>query len=245
MVGAIHVEASNWPEDNHWVLEVADGDPIIVGVIGNLRAEEDDFAKQIERLAANPLFRGIRYGRLWGYDLSKQVDNPAFIDAMKLMAQAGLVLDSANPNLDLVQGWLTLTDRVPDLTLIIDHLPYFDPPPDQQAEYERLLGILSERPQVFVKLSEVIHRVEGQVSKDLATHRPRLDLLFDLFGEDQVIFGSDWPNSDGVATIEEVFAIVRAFFATKPRDVAEKYFWKNSVRAYRWIRRAPNQPETT
>src|SRR5687767_1441904 len=36
IAGAIVVEASPWIEDNLWVLEVAQTDPIIVGVIGNL-----------------------------------------------------------------------------------------------------------------------------------------------------------------------------------------------------------------
>jgi len=57
-----------------------------------------------------------------------------------------------------------------------------------------------------------------------------------------VIFGSDWPNSDGVAPVDKVFAIAREYFATRPRTEAEKYFWRNSVAAYKWIRRDPSQP---
>jgi len=36
VVGAIKVEASPWIEDNLWVLEVAQKDPLIVGGVGNL-----------------------------------------------------------------------------------------------------------------------------------------------------------------------------------------------------------------
>src|SRR5664279_768305 len=36
VVGAVVVEASPWVEDNHWVLDVAKDNPIIVGFIGNL-----------------------------------------------------------------------------------------------------------------------------------------------------------------------------------------------------------------
>ena len=63
-----------------------------------------------------------------------------------------------------------------------------------------------------------------------------------VFGEDRVIFGSDWPNSDGVAPVDKVFAIAKEYFATRPRREAEKYFWKNSIAAYKWIRRDPSQP---
>jgi len=35
---------------------------------------------------------------------------------------------------------------------------------------------------------------------------------------------------------------VREFFQTQPQRVAEKYFWKNSLAAYKWIKRDPMQP---
>jgi len=45
-----------------------------------------------------------------------------------------------------------------------------------------------------------------------------------------------------VAPVEKVFAVAKEYFRTKPREVAEKYFWKNSVAAYKWVRRDPSQP---
>src|SRR5688500_11550278 len=43
IVGAIKVEASPWVEDNLWVLEVAERDTIVVGVVGNLEPDKPDF----------------------------------------------------------------------------------------------------------------------------------------------------------------------------------------------------------
>jgi hypothetical protein len=34
----------------------------------------------------------------------------------------------------------------------------------------------------------------------------------------------------------------KAYGASDWRAAAEKYFWKNSVAAYKWIKRAPEQP---
>jgi predicted TIM-barrel fold metal-dependent hydrolase len=93
-----------------------------------------------------------------------------------------------------------------------------------------------------VKLSAILRRVNGEVSTDLSTYRPRLDMLVDTFGEDRILFGSDWPNSDGVAPIDQVFRIAKEYFATKPRSVAEKYFWKNSIGVYKWVKREGSQP---
>jgi L-fucono-1,5-lactonase len=242
IVGAIKVEASPWVEDNLWVLEVAERDPIIVGVVGNLEPDKPDFAEMLDRYHKNRLFRGIRYGNLWGRDITKQAENPAFIDGLKRLQQADLVLDTANPRVELLQAFVTITDRVPDLRVVLDHLPSLEPTADNRKAYEAALDQLQQRPKVFVKLSAVIHRVNGKVATDLAPYRDRLEQLIGRFGEDRILFGSDWPNSDGVAPLDKVVGVVREFFQTKPREVAEKYFWKNSLAAYKWLKRDPSQP---
>lgn len=241
-VGAIKVEASPWVEDNLWVLEVAQRDTIIVGVIGNLEPDKPEFKEYLDRYRKHPLFRGIRYGNLWGRDVGAQADNPVFIDGMKLLADADLVLDTANPRMPLLQAMLKIGDKVPNLRIVLDHLPNFEPTEAERPAYDAALRAFAMRPQVYVKLSSIIHRVNGEVSTDLAAYRARLDRLMDTFGEDRIIFGSDWPNSDGVAPIDQVFRIAKEYFASKPRAVAEKYFWKNSVAAYKWIKREPSQP---
>jgi len=38
-------------------------------------------------------------------------------------------------------------------------------------------------------------------------------------------------------------ALVREFFLSKGQVAAEKYFWKNSVAAYKWVKRSPSQPQ--
>ena len=242
IVGAIHVEASPWIEDNLWVLQVAQTDTVVVGVIGNLEPDKPEFAEYLERYHKNPLFLGIRYGNLWGRDFTKQAGNPAFIGGLKLLAQAGLTLDTANPRVDLLEGIVRATDQVPNLRVVLDHLPGLDPTEAERPAYEKVVAEIGKRPQIYVKLSSVAHRINGQVSLDVNTYRSRLDYLIGVFGEDRIIFGSDYPNSDGVAPVDKVVGVVKAYFSTKPRSLQEKYFWKNSVTAYHWVKREPRQP---
>jgi predicted TIM-barrel fold metal-dependent hydrolase len=236
------VEASPWVEDNLWALEVAQRDTIIVGVVGNLEPDKPEFAEYFDRYRKHPLFRGIRYGNLWGRDIEKQAENPVFIAGLTLLAGADLVLDTANPRLTLLQSMLKVSDRVPSLRIVLDHLPNYAPPPAERAGYEAALREFAKRPQVYVKLSAILRRIDGAVSTDVSSYRDTLDLLVGTFGEDRILFGSDWPNSDGVAPIDQVFRIAKEYFASRPRQVAEKYFWRNSIAAYKWMKREPAQP---
>ena len=97
-----------------------------------------------------------------------------------------------------------------------------------------MLNDLHHRTNVFVKLSGLIHRVSGKIVKDLEVHRPGLDRLIEVFGDDRILFGSDWPNSDRAAPLHEVVGIAKEYFADKPRELQEKYFWKNALAAYKW-----------
>ena len=89
----------------------------------------------------------------------------------------------------------------------------------------------------------MLRTVDGRVPTDLNFYRATLDELYGIFGQDRLLFGSDWPNSDRWAAYPQVLGIVREYFNAKGPAVAEKYFWKNSVAAYRWVRRDAGQPQ--
>jgi predicted TIM-barrel fold metal-dependent hydrolase len=245
IVGAIEIEASPWIEDNLWVLQVEEPDSMMVGTIGDLQPDKPEFKEYLDRYHKNRLFLGIRYGNLWGYDLVKQVANPAFVEGVKLMQQADLALDTANPRPDLIEAVLRLTDNVPNLRVIVDHLPSLMARLDATARtaVEANLKELAQRPQVYIKLSAVMRMVGGKPSTDPRVYKPVLDGLFDIFGENRLLFGSDWPNGPAVDQLPVIVKIVQDYFAGKSRAAAEKYFWKNSIAAYKWVRRDAAQPQ--
>jgi len=245
ITGAIEVEASPWLEDNQWVLDIAARDTIVVGTVGDIEPGKNGFGRNLDRFHRNPLFRGIRYGNLWGRDLAAELSKPDFVTDLKLLADAGLVLDTANQTPALIAAAVRVTDLVPNLRVVIDHLPQLDPPSEPKAlrAYQADLRELGKRPQVYVKISQVLRRVDGRVPTDLNFYRSRLDQLSAIFGEDRLLYGSDWPNSDQWGTYSQVLSVVREYFMAKGKTAAEKYFWKNSAAAYRWVKRDASQPD--
>jgi predicted TIM-barrel fold metal-dependent hydrolase len=244
IVGAIAIEASPLATDNQWLLNVAANQPVIVGVIGDLVPGTPPYLQDLERLHSNSLFLGIRYGNLWNRDLAADLENPGFIDGLKALAAAGLVLETANPDPRLIDAIVEVAERVPDLRIVIDHLPHAPIPtePDARDRYWENLRLLAGSPRVFVKLSEIPVRTNEKLVTDQHFYQASLDAIWDIFGEDHILFGSDWPNSDHVATYSQTFSIVRGYMARKTPAAREKYFWKNSIAAYKWQRRRSNQP---
>src|SRR3954468_8311425 len=241
VVGAIAIECSPWLVDNFWLQDTVDKSPLMLVFIGALLPEAPDFEATLNLLHRSPLFLGIRYGNLWGRDPNAAARNPAFISGLKLLAQAGLVLETANPDAALIAAVVEMSDRVPGLRIVLDHLPHADPPTESTVLkiYEDNLRALSQRPQIFVKGSEILRRIEGRVPFDVGAYKANLDRLWDLFGEDRIFFGSDWPNSDLLAPYDTTFAIAQSYIATRSASAQQKYLCKNSIAVYKW------QPRTT
>jgi L-fuconolactonase len=238
------VESSNWIEDNLWYLEIAQADPIIVGVSGSLDPGKPEFGEYLGRYHKNPLYRAIRASRFYTNTDGKVTLDQVAVDNLKLLAQADLAQDTANPSMPLMTANVMLADAIPNLRIIMDHLPSFDPTPDGQAAYEAVIKEMAARPNIFVKLTEVYHpRIDNkQVVGEYMPLHDRLEYLYGMFGEDRVMFGTDYPNSYGVATISEEVGLMKKFFSTKTRAQAEKYFWRNAARIYKYVKRADNQP---
>ena len=221
ITGAIAVEASPWVEDNLWLLETAATDPFIVGVVGNLEPESREFRETVDRYARNRLFKGIRYGNLWGRSLRKAVETQAFVDGVKHLAELGLSLDTANPDVELLEGVVRLVDAVPALRVVVDHLPNAF----ARLKDEAVLREVAQRPAVYAKVSEV---VRGGVA-DAAM----LEVLWELFGEDRLLFGSDWPNWDTEASLGDSVRAVRDWIGGKGAVALGKVMGGNARGVYR------------
>lgn len=244
--GAIIVESAGGVEDNQWYLDEVNGNDIMVGVSGRLDPYSADFAKNLERFHKDPMYRAIRASRFYTTDRAtgKVTLDQVAVDNLKLLAQADLAQDTANPSMPLMTANVMLADAIPNARIIMDHLPSFDPTPEGQKAYEDVVQEMAKRPNIFVKLTEVYHPrlIDGLVVDDYKFLSDRLEYLYHLFGEDRVMFGTDYPNSYGVATISEEVGLMKKFFSKKTKMQAEKYFWRNAAHIYKYVKRRPDQP---
>jgi len=224
------VEASPLVEDNQWILDLAAKEKCIIGFVGHLDPGAG-FAANLKRFAANPVFRGIRWGSAILQDAAK---NEAVLAGAKLLAENGLELD-LNGNATYLPHAAKLAADVPDLRIVINHLGASGDPRALKPEWKDNIRAVAKQPNVFMKVSALVEQVKcesGQAPRDTAYYLPILDHLWETFGPDRLIYGSNWPVSDSGAPYEVVFKIVDEYFRSKGTDACDKFFWKNSLAAY-------------
>ena len=89
-----------------------------------------------------------------------------------------------------------------------DHLYHvLDKPEISDQAYDALLRELAARPKVFIKVSAAMRVENGRALTDPALYKPLLDQIFETFGEDKLVFGSDWPNADAVHNLPAIVQI--------------------------------------
>lgn len=229
VLGTVVVEASPWVEDNQWLLDLARNNPMIVGFIGNLEPGKPEFAANLRRFSANPLFRGLRFGERV---VAQGLGQTAFENDLRRLGEQQLTLDLLGGPA-LLNQVPRLAKLAPGLRLVLDHLPYNLW--DQDVAALRLaLREVAALPQVYAKVSNVARRVGERVVTEPEYYQPGLTALWELFGPDRLVYGSNWPVSERVAPYAVVHQIVAAYFKTKDLAAAEKFFWRNSLAAYRW-----------
>ena len=228
VTGVVIVEASGWMDDNQWVLDLVQGDDYFVGLVGHLDLTSREFPKHLERLAADPRFVGIR--------ASAPIDfgDDVVLANLRTLAERGLTIDLL-PHAYGVRECDQVARAVPNLRMVVDHAIAYAPdgkPVDSSWEAETRR--LAENKNVYCKISGLYeHAADQPAPKDIDYYRPMLDVLWDAFGRDRLVYGSNWPVTKKSGDYASYVRLVNAYFSEKGQEACERYYWKNSAAAYR------------
>ncbi|MFY7953952.1 MAG: amidohydrolase family protein, partial [Armatimonadaceae bacterium] len=229
VVGTVVVEASPWVEDNQWLLDLAAREKVIVGVVGRLDPASDDFEKDLRRFAKDPHFRGLRVN----HTEVKAGLKGRLVERCELLADLGLTLD-VNGGPDMPADVARLADKVPKLRVVMNHAANLkidgqEPP----KAWRDGMAAAAKRPNVYCKVSALVEQTgQKEAPREVRHYRPVLDPLWKLFGEDRLVYGSNWPVSNGGAPYETVVGIVMDYFGAKGEKAAAKFFNGNCRAAY-------------
>jgi L-fuconolactonase len=227
----IAVQARQVEAESDFLLSLADAHPFIRGVVGwvDLRAELDTLNARLAHLSAHSRFRGVRH-----VVHDEQDDNfmllPEFQRGIGALEGHNLAYDLLIFPRHLAPA-LQLVRTFPSQTFVLDHIanPQIGDPLEPWLSN---LKNLAECPNVSVKLSGMVTKSKPQW--DVNDFSPYIDGVFEAFGPDRVMVGSDWPvalcNAESYASTMNV---VIEWLKSKSADVSEKILRTNAERIYK------------
>jgi L-fuconolactonase len=207
------------------MLNLADANPFILGVVGWVDMKADAAASQIARLARHPRFRGLR-PMLQSIAEDDWISDPALDPAVAALIEHRLVFDA----LALPRHLRRVADfarRHPALPVIIDHGAKPLIASGRFSGWRADMAALAALPNVVCKLSGLL--VEKGEQRPEAI-RPYAETIFDLFGPERVIWGSDWPVVNLAADYGSWLAMCLDIV---PAEHHKAVFAENAIRFYR------------
>ena len=138
-----------------------------------------------------------------------------------------------------------LATAVPRLRMLVDHVGNvrIDGRP-AEASWERGMQAAGERPNLFCKVSGLVEgsgRSNGAAPTGSEFYRPVLDVVWQAFGADRLVYASNWPVSGIFASCATVQTLAETYFAEKGTAALRKCFSQNSRSFYKWAPRTPAQ----
>ncbi|USQ98325.1 amidohydrolase family protein [Caulobacter sp. RL271] len=186
--GAVLVQSQPSARDTEWLLTMAAGQPLVLGVVGWIDLTAPDAPARIAALAENPLLKGLRPML---QDLADDwILDPTLEPALAAMVDADLSFDALVKPRHL-PAILELVSRWPLLRVVIDHGAKPDIAAGALDPWRDQMAALAARPGVYCKLSGLL--TEAGDTPTVEAIAPFAAHLIEIFGPDRLMWGSDWP----------------------------------------------------
>ncbi len=227
--GTVAVQARQSLQETDWLLELADQHDFIKGVVGWVDLRSPQVREQLRGYARRPKLRGVRHV------VHDEPDDrfmllPEFLRGLALLEEFNLTYD-----LLLFPKHLPVATEVvaqfPRQRFVLDHIA--KPLIKTQAfgPWDQDLRAMARFDNVWCKVSGMVTEAAWGQWK-LADFKRYLDVVFDCFGPERLMFGSDWPVCTLAAQYAEVVLIVQDYIRGLSVEAQDRIFGGNAVEFY-------------
>ena len=225
----IAVQARQTLDETRWLLDLADANPFVAGVIGWVDLQADDAAEQLEPFVNHAKLVGLRHVVQDEPD-DRFMLRPPFCRGLSLLEDRGLTYDILIRPRHLPVA-VELVSRFRRQRFVLDHAAKPDIRGADMRDWERNIRDLAAFPLVFCKVSGLVTEADWQHWTP-ADVRPFLDVVFDCFGADRVLAGSDWPVCTLAADYRRTMSLVSDYVTCRPQAERDAVMGENAMRLW-------------
>jgi len=227
--GSVLVQVRQTVEETRWMLELAEKNPFILGVIGWVDLRSPHLRVDLESFAGNPKLVGIRH--IVQSEPDDFLLQPDFLRGISALEEFDLAYDILiyTRHLPIAAEFV---ERFPRQRFVLDHLA--KPPIKSGAAdlWARGLRELAAFPNVCAKVSGLVTEADWLTWKP-EDIRPYLDVAFECFGPGRLMIGSDWPVCTVAASYAQVVSLVKDYLSRYTEEEREAVLGANAAKFWR------------
>ncbi len=228
VAGCIAVQADQSEAETEYLLKLARANPFIRGVIGWVDMRSPNVAQRLHHYCGAREFRGVRH--IAQAERDDFLDDDHFNRGLACLQEIGLAYDILVYPRQL-PAVIRLVRRHPDQQFVVDHLAKPLIRAQRLEPWEADLRELAKAGNVHCKISGLVTEADWRHWAPV-DFKPYLDVAFEAFGVDRLLFGSDWPVCLVAASYGQVVGILSDYLASAAPLDRSKVFGANALHVY-------------
>jgi L-fuconolactonase len=226
--GCVAVQAAATEFETLFLVELAKTHPIIKGVVGWVDLQNERVEERLQDFSQFPVIKGYRH--IVQSEPDDFLYNEAFRRGLRALQPYNYTYDilifpqQLKAAIDLVQDF-------PDQMFVLDHCGKPGIRREQKDEWKHDIQHLAANPNVYCKLSGLLTEAKWK-DWSAADFYPYLEVVFDSFGTDRLMFGSDWPVMLLSGIYVQWKSLLEKYMEHLMEDVKENVLGLNAERFY-------------
>ncbi|MBS7564882.1 amidohydrolase family protein [Mucilaginibacter sp. Bleaf8] len=227
--GCIAVQSDQSEKDNEFLLGLAADNDFIKGIVGWVDLQAADVEDRLIHYRQFEKIKGFRHV-LQGEPQRDLMLTDAFKHGIGLLGKYDFTYDVLI-FADQLKYTAELIAQYPNQVFIIDHIAKPDIKQQHIDDWKRDIQTVAQFPNVSCKVSGMVTEADwnGWNERDF---EPYLDVVFEAFGTNRVLYGSDWPVCQVAGGYDRMIDIVKNYSAQLSAHEQTLFWGDNAARLY-------------
>ena len=229
ITGCVAMQADQSEDETNFLIGLAHQNEFIKGIVGWVDLCADPIEERLAHFAKVKIVKGFRH-------IVQAEKELTFLQRKDFCRGIGL-LEKFNFTYDLLiqpkhlASATELCKQFPTQKFVVDHLAKPDIKQQQLEPWRKEFSSLAKNENVYCKLSGMVTEAHWKYWKaeDFTAY---LDVVFEAFGPERIMYGSDWPVCLLAASYETQFSVVSNYIKTFSESSRRKVMGENAVNFY-------------
>ncbi len=227
--GCVAVQADQSEAETFFLLDLAAKHDEIKGVVGWVDLSASNISDRLEYFSQFERLRGFRHIAQSEPD-DRFLVRKEFVAGLQCLQHFGFSYDILIYPRQLPAA-LELVEKLPDQRFVIDHLAKPSIRSGELSPWAEQIRAIAANPNIYCKLSGLVTEADWKHWRQ-ADFEPYLDVTFEAFGPDRVMFGSDWPVCLLAGSYQQVKNVLANHIDRLPHAQRQKIFGLNAISCY-------------
>ena len=225
----IAVQADQSEAETLFLLKLAEGNERIAGVVGWVDLRSPSVEDRLRFFAKFEKLCGFRHIVQAEPD-DRFLVSKDFTRGIARLGEFGFTYDILIYPRQLTAA-IELVSQFPEQRFVVDHMAKPEIKTGSREPWAKQMRIIAQNSNVHCKLSGLVTEADWHDWKpeDMI---PYLDVVFEAFGPDRLLFGSDWPVCLLAASYRQVKKLIESYVEVHAAEHKQKIFGGNAMRFY-------------